>query len=310
MQADDTPLFFPTIPATTSTFMTDPISTVASTPMDQPRVPAFTHIVIVMLENKDFGEVIGDPKMPIFNKLAKNYTLLTQYYAIAHPSLPNYIALIGGDTFGITTDCTDCNINAPSLPDLIEASGRTWKTYQQDMPSPCYSGNSFKNYVKRHNPFVYFDPIRLDRTRCEKNIVPLTMLQTDADAGQLPNFIFISPDLCNDAHDCSIDYADEEITDELNILVPALNKTAEPYLIVINWDEGNANTTTSCCGLPEQAGGRIAIVLISPQVKNGFEDDTPYTHYSLLKTIAESWGLPYLGHAADDNNVLIIAPWK
>lgn len=310
VQTDDTPVFFPITPTLGSTLMTDPISTVTSTPTDRPQVPAFTHIVIIMLENKDFGEVINDPKMPIFNKLAQNYTLLTQYYAIGHPSLPNYIALIGGDTFGITTDCTDCNINAPSLPDLIEASGRTWKTYQQDMPSPCYSESSFKNYVKRHNPFIYFDPIRLDQTRCEKNIVPLTMLQTDADAGQLPNFMFISPNICNDAHDCNLDYADEELTDELNTLVPALDKTAEPYLIVLNWDEGNANTTTSCCGLPEQAGGRIAVVLISPQVKNGFQDDTPYTHYSLLKTIAEAWSLPYLGHAADDNNVLIIAPWK
>ena len=310
VQTDDVPVFFPATPTSTSTLEVDSISTGTPTPSKRPQVPVFAHIVVIMLENKDFGEVIDDPKMPIFNKLAQNYTLLNQYYAIGHPSLPNYIALIGGDTFGIMTDCTDCYINATSLPDLIEASGRTWKTYQQDMPLPCYSGSSFKNYVKRHNPFVYFDSIRYDKIRCENNVVPLTMLKTDAEAGQLPNFMFISPDRCNDAHDCTIDYADEELTDELNILIPALDKTAEPYLIVINWDEGNADTTTSCCGLPEKAGGRIAVVLISPQVKNGFTDDTPYTHYSLLKTISESWGLPYLGHAAEDNNVLITAPWK
>ncbi len=305
---DDVPLFFPTISASTTT--ADTANILTPVPGNQSAIPAFTHIVIFMLENKDFGEVIDDPKMPIFNKLAQNYTLLTEYYTIGHPSLPNYIALIGGDTFGITSDCVDCTINAVSLPDLIEASGRTWKTYQEDMPFPCYGGKSFKDYVKRHNPFAYFDPIRLDRARCEKSIVPLTMLKTDVDAGQLPNFIFISPNLCNDVHDCSLDNADEWLTDRLNLLIPALNKTAEPYLVVLNWDEGKASTTTSCCGLPEQAGGRVATVLISPQVKNGFQDSTPYTHYSLLKTIAEAWGLPYLGHAADDNNVLIIAPWK
>jgi len=81
-----------------------------------------------------------------------------------------------------------------------------------------------------------------------------------------------------------------------------------PYLIILTWDEGQGNH--SCCGLPAEAGGRVATVLISPLVKNGFQDDTPYTHYSLLKTIEAAWGLPYLGRAADENNAVITAPWK
>ena len=91
-------------------------------------------------------------------------------------------------------------------------------------------------------------------------------------------------------------------------LVPALDATDEPYLVILTWDEGQGNH--SCCGLPESAGGRIATILISPQVKIAFQDATPYTHYSLLKTIAEAWGLPYLGHAADEENVIITVPWK
>jgi hypothetical protein len=91
-------------------------------------------------------------------------------------------------------------------------------------------------------------------------------------------------------------------------LVPALDATSQAYLIVLTFDEGQGNH--SCCGLPEEAGGRIPVVLLSPLVKNGFQDETPYTHYSLLKTIAEAWGLAYLGHAADGDNVLITAPWK
>jgi hypothetical protein len=114
--------------------------------------------------------------------------------------------------------------------------------------------------------------------------------------------------MCNIGHDCSLDIADNWLENLYNELVPALDATGQTYLIVLTFDEGKGNQ--SCCGLEEGEGGRIAVVLISPSAKKGFQDDTPYTHYSLLKTISESWGLAYLGHAADDDNVLITAPWK
>jgi len=91
-------------------------------------------------------------------------------------------------------------------------------------------------------------------------------------------------------------------------LIPALQKESSNYLIVLNWDEGKDNA--SCCGLSKEAGGRIAVVLISPLVKNHFQDSTPYTHYSLLKTISKSWDVPYLGYAGQDSTPLILAPWK
>ena len=292
------------VPATvTSTSMPSPTPT--ATP--KPLVPNFERIVIIMFENKEFGSVIGNNLMPNYNKLAREYTLLTQYYAVTHPSLPNYIAFIGGDTFGIDSNCNDCFINAPSLPDYIEASGRTWKTYQEDMPEPCYLGDAHL-YVQKHNPFIYFDPIRLDQARCERGIVPLTALQTDIDAGTLPNFSFIKPNLCNDSHDCALDIADAWLTDLLGYLVPGLDATGDSYFIAMLFEEGQGNH--SCCGLSLEAGGRVPVVLYSPIVKNGFEDTTPYTHYSLLKTISAAWGLPYLGHAKEDSHALIVAPWK
>lgn len=298
-------------PPPTATATVTPSPTHTSTPTATatpiPLVPHFDHIVVIVFENKEFGTVIDNPDMPAFNKLAKDYTLLTQFYAVIHPSLPNYIAMIGGDTFGIDTNCNGCFIAAPSLPDLIETGGRTWRTYQEDMPEPCFFGDHGE-YAQKHNPFIYFDPIRLDTSRCQKGIVPLTALQMDIMAGTLPNFIFITPNLCNSAHDCTLDITDQWLSDQLSRLVPALDAKGPNYLIVLTWDEGQGDH--SCCGLPEKAGGRIAVVLISPLVKNGFEDETPYTHYSLLKTISESWGLAYLGHAADANHQLIIAPWK
>ena len=294
---------FPPATPTPSPF---PSATVSPSATPAPLVPRFEHIVLILLENKEFGIVVGNPQMPYFNHLAANYTLLTQHYAPTHPSLPNYLALIGGDTFGITTDCETCYVDAPSLPDLLEARGLSWKAYQEDMPSPCFLG-SWGNYVQKHNPFIYFDAIRLDEARCKSHIVPLDALEEDIANNALPNFLFITPNLCNDAHDCELKITDNWLAAFMEKLQPALDAEGSPYLILLTWDEGQG--THSCCGLPEEAGGRVATILVSPQVRRGFQDETPYTHYSILKTISESWQLPYLAHAADDENALITAPW-
>jgi hypothetical protein len=124
-----------TLTSTPTIVPTEPITPTA-TPV--PLVPDFKHIIIVVFENKEFGTVVNNPQMPYFNQLAQSYTLLTQLYAETHPSLPNYLAMIAGDTFGVTFDCTKCFQDAVTLPDLIESHGLTWKTYQEDMPSPCY----------------------------------------------------------------------------------------------------------------------------------------------------------------------------
>jgi phospholipase C len=272
-----------------------------------PKVPDFVHIVMIIFENKEFGSVVGNSQMPYFNALANQYTLLTQHYAIMHPSLPNYIALMGGDTFGFTTNSENQSVNATSLPDLIEQSGRTWRAYQEDMPKPCFEGSTL-SYVKKHNPFVYFDPIRLDEERCNRSVVPLNELYSDLSAGTLPNFVYITPNMCNSTHDCTLDVSDQWLYDLMVKLEDYLKASGEPYLILITFEEGQGYH--SCCGLPEEAGGRVPTILVSPQAKKGFQDDTPYTHYSILKTIAEAWGLPFLGKAADENNVLIEKPFN
>ena len=302
------PTFVVQIPTLVPLPSAAPTVAVPPTPTPRPLVPEFQHIVTIVFENKEFGTVIGNPQMPYFNELAKSNTLLSQFYAVTHPSLPNYLAMVSGDTFGLTFDCYSCSYDAPSIPDLIEASGRTWKTYQEDMPSACFDGTEYGNYAIKHNPFVYFKPIRLNAERCSRSVVPLTQLPEDLATGQLPNYVFITPNQCNDAHDCDLDVADNWLRNIMLPLQTALDLEGKPYLIVLTWDEGQGNH--SCCGLPQEAGGRIATILISPQAKTGFEDTTPYTLYSLLKTEAESWHLQYLGHAADAENVLITAPWK
>lgn len=270
----------------------------------QTAVPLFSNIVLIIFENRNIDDVIGNPDMPNINKLVKENTHLSNYFAITHPSLPNYISLMGGDTFGITEDCTDCFVNAPSLPDLIEASGRTWKTYQEDIPSPCYLGDEGL-YVQKHNPFVYFDPMRLDARRCERSVVSFKELKRDIYYGVLPNFIFITPNMCHNAHDCPLSVADKWLGEQLDLLIPPLEELSSDYLVVILFDEGDQDSV-----LDDWNGGNVPVVLISPHVKRGFVDDEYYSHYSLLKTISDSWGLGYLGRAADKDTNSIQKPWK
>jgi phosphatidylinositol-3-phosphatase len=271
------------------------------------KVPEFSHVIIIILENHEMSDIIGNSSMPNLNTLAQHYASLTNYYAVGHPSLPNYIAMTSGDTQGITSDCTNCFVNQTNLMDLIEKSGRSWRAYMEDMPAACTLGNLSK-YAQKHNPFVYYDDIRNNSTRCQQNDVPFSQFNSDLKNNQLPAFAWITPNLCNDAHSCPVETADQWLGPVVdNILHSAAFD--QNSLLVITFDEGTGNS--GCCGLPSKAGGKIATLLISKQVKPGFQDNTPYTHYSLLKTIETSWGLlPLLGHSADAETNLISAPWE
>jgi phosphatidylinositol-3-phosphatase len=281
---------------------------VVSSAGDAPAVPPFSHVLVVIMENREFGEAIGNARMPRFNRWADDYALLTDYYAVSHPSLPNYLALIGGDIFGVRTDCLDCFVKARSLPDLLEAGGRTWKAYLEGLPAAGFLGDRSGAYAKKHNPFAYFEAIRNDPLRLIKSIVPLSELTADLEAGRLPDFSFVVPDMCHSGHDCDA----RTVDDWLGTVVPPILRSAgfdRTSLLVLIFDEGT--TDRGCCGSSSKAGGgHIAVVLISPLVKPGCKDATPYSHYSLLKTIALSWGLDELGHASDPQVNPIVFPWR
>jgi hypothetical protein len=278
------------------------------TPTPKIGVPNLDHIILIMLENRDYKTVIGaGTQMPLLNALAQQNVLLSNYFAVSHPSLPNYISLVSGSTQGITSDCTGCFVNQPNLADLIEASGRTWKSYEESMPSPCFIGDA-NPYAQKHDPFLYFDSIRLNAARCNQSIVPLTALDGDLANNQLPNFSFIMPNLCNSGHDCSASTADKWVTDMVAKLQasPALGINS---LIIIAFDEGSDKSIAGCCGLGSPAGGQVAVVLVSPTTLPEFTDNTPYSHYSLLKTILTAWNLPPLGLTSQDSVQAITAPW-
>ena len=99
----------------------------------RPSVPRFSHVVVVVFENKERGEIVGNSAAPTFATLGAHYASMTRYDAVTHPSLPNYLALVSGSTQGIVSDCTDCVVSGPSLADTLAAHGLGWKTYAEGL---------------------------------------------------------------------------------------------------------------------------------------------------------------------------------
>jgi len=244
------------------------------------------------MENEESTSIIGNGAAPYINGLANSYGLATQYYAVSHPSLPNYLALTAGSTFGISSDCTTCWVNASNLADQIETSGRSWKAYLEGMPSACFVGDSYP-YMQKHNPWLYYNDIRTNAARCSAHVVPFSRLGTDLGGGSVPNYVWITPNMCNDMHDCSIATGDSWLSQQ----VPAiLNSSAfqNGGVLFITWDEGDTNA--GCCTY--SAGGNAAMLVISPLAGLGFASTIAEDHYSLVRTVEDSWGMPELNNAS------------
>jgi phosphatidylinositol-3-phosphatase len=245
------------------------------------------HIAVILMENEEYGDIVGSPATPFLNRLARRYALARQMYAITHPSLPNYLALTGGSTFGIDSDCTECSVHATSLVDQLERAHISWRAYMEDLPRPCFTGAGAGEYAKKHDPFVYYVP---DRGSC-RNIVPLTRLHTDERAGTLPRFIWITPNLCHDMHDCDPGTGDRFLAG----LVPRLlGDLGRDGLLIVTWDEGTSDD--GCCRLA--AGGHIATIVAGGGARAGARLSTPTDHYSVLQTIEDLLALPRLRGAA------------
>jgi acid phosphatase len=256
-----------------------------------PTLPAFDHIFTIVMENHSYTEIIGSAQAPYINSLANQYGLATNYFGVSHPSLPNYLALTGGSTFGVTTDCTTCFQNQPNIAaDRIEQSGRSWKAYMDSMPSPCFVGDSGA-YVQKHDPFIYYNDIRLNTTECNK-VVPYTQLASDlGSASTTPNYVWITPNLINDMHDGTVAQGDTWLSTEVPKILNSPAWTSQNSLLQIVWDEDDGTQNN-----------QIPALMIAKNVTPGFRSAIQYDHYSLLKTVEAAWGLSPL--TANDGNAI------
>jgi hypothetical protein len=248
-------------------------------------VPDFTHVVVVVFENEEATSIAGNPDAPTFNALAHRYASLTSYDAVAHPSLPNYLALVSGSTHGITSDCGDCVVKARSLADTLVRAGKTWNTYAEGLPYPGFTGGSDGRYAKKHNPFLYFRDVAASAAR-RRRVVPFPQLGRDLARGRLPDFSLVVPDLCDDMHDCSVATGDAWLKAHV---VPLLHSRAlRGGVVFVVFDEGTSSTG---------GGGRIEALALGPTVRRGSRFTRATNHYGLLRTIEDAWKLPRLGYS-------------
>jgi hypothetical protein len=252
----------------------------ATTPLD--------HVVIIALENKPQASIIGNPNAPYVNQLAGSNARATNYYAVTNPSLPNYIALTSGTTAGITSDCNPpggaCVANVPNIADSLEQAGKTWKEYAESMPQPCYAGNSGA-YAVKHNPFLYYPDILNNGGRCNAHVVPFGGLASDlTSVDTLPSYVFITPNTCNDMHDCSVATGDTWLSQQVPKILGSPAFTLQHSLLVIVWDEGN------------NSNNNVPVIFAGSAAKQDYITDTYYSHYSLLRTIENNFGLTPLTH--------------
>jgi len=253
----------------------------------------FGHVFILVEENANYSDVIGSSAMPYLNGLTNQYGLATQFYADTHPSIGNYLMLTAGQV--LTNDDSQTPQSFPvSVDNVVReliASGNSWKQYAESIPSVGYLGDDSSccggQYYAHHVPLPYMTDAQA-ASQLPK-IVPFTQLSSDLSNNALPNYGFITPNGCDDAHDCGLNVADNWLKTNIDPLIksPQFQKDG---LLVIVFDESDTDNTNG--------GGRVATVIVSPFAKPGYQSTTIYQHESVLRLMLEGLGVKTLPGSA------------
>ncbi|HEV2750218.1 MAG TPA: Ig-like domain-containing protein [Gemmatimonadales bacterium] len=243
----------------------------------------FDHIFIVMEENNDYASVTSS-SMPYLTGLAAQYGLATQYYANTHPSIGNYFEITGGQII-TNNDSYGSTVSSDNVIRHLVAAGKSWKSYDEDLPSVGFVQLDYDdgNYASRHNTIVHYTDVH-DNPAQAQNVVPFTQFTTDLANGAVPNYSFIVPNLCNDAHDCSLNTADSWLQTNIDPLVKSAFFQQNNCLLIIVFDESGGDNTNG--------GGRVYWVAVSPtKSKRGYQSTTLYQHQSTLRLMLKGLGV-------------------
>lgn len=262
-------------------------------------VPAFDHVFVIYLENTDYSETIGSSYAPYMNSLFQQGALLTNYTGVYHPSDENYLALSGGDTY--TQGATYYpNINNPNqhIGDVLEAAGKTWKSYEQGMGTPCNMTNSADSHFHADDaPFANYTNISGNLARCQAHLVDLSQLTTDLQStATTPAFSWIAADNWYNGEDAyysnmsintSLTAQDQFLSQTLPLLFNSPAWTQQRSLLVVTYDESSTGSWVS--GTYNQ----VATVVLASQnaVKAGYQSSQSYNHYSTGRTIESALGI-------------------
>ena len=256
-------------------------------------VPPLTHAYVIVLENRAYEGIVGSPDAPYLNSLIARYGLAQSYQAVAHPSQPNYVALVSGSTNGVTDD-EPHDINAPNVFDQLEQAGRTWRVFAEDYPGGCFTGATATDgrdgtgtYARKHNPAISFPAISGTPSRCA-NIQDLTSFDPAA-----ADVEFIIPNQCHDMHSCSTAEGDAWLKQFVPTILDSATYKSGGALF-ITFDESSD---------ADKVSNHVATIVASPLVPAGSQSAVPHTHYSLLRTLEDAWHLPCLADSCSANNL-------
>jgi phosphoesterase family protein/Ig-like domain-containing protein/immunoglobulin I-set domain protein len=256
-----------------------------------PTVPLSNHVFLLVEENHSYSNVIGSPLMPYLNALANRYGLATQYYANTHPSIPNYFMLTTGQTVSSDEMQTPATlpVSADNIVRQLMISGKTWKSYSEDMPSAGYTGGDTASYMVSHNPFAYFTDVANSSTQ-KLNLVPFSQFATDLASNQLPNFSYLRPNMMNDGHNGTLDGMDMWLRTNIAPLLASAT-FQQDGLLIITFDESDDADVA-------HGGGHVATLVISPKAISGAKPATVYQHESVLRTMLLALGISNFPGAA------------
>ncbi len=251
------------------------------TPSPTP-VPASPHVFVIVMENMNLAAALRSPSV---EQLAAKYVLATNYHAVSSPSLPNYLAMTSGSTWGITDDAYHV-LPAGGLGAQLTAAGVTWRAYMEGLTSAGCLRSPYP-YALKHNPFAYYGGA------CPENVVALDALDADLSA-DTPSFVWITPGLCHDGHDCPLTEAGPWLEDLVARIVASPAWRDHGALFVV-WDEGDGRSSD------------VPLIVASPDIESRRVDGS-YDHYSLLAAIEDRFGLPRLGAAKDARPLTDLLP--
>jgi hypothetical protein len=333
-------------------------------------IPHFDHVFYIMMENLGVDQIVGNPYVPYINQLITTYGYGSNYYGVTHDSLPNYIAAISGNNWYTYSDNPSQTFNHTNLIDQLVANHISWKGYMESMPYPGYTGYYYPSqsnnlYVLKHDPFLLFTDI-VNNPQQRNNVVPLTQLTTDLSQNDMPQFVWITPNICNDMHGgpAECPYPNSNSISDPNAIqlfqdgdnfvqtwvstITSSKAWTGNSVIFITWDEAEYPScpeppyppapaftgagpdapvappsvfTDNCVAAPTDSsgnpipgvfgGGNVPLIVITTQMTGQGHGPSsgPITvntwadHYSILRTIEQSWNLGYLGMASDSAQV-------
>ncbi len=249
--------------------------------------PSIKHVIVIVMENHSYSDVIGHA--PFVTALSKRCGLATNYHAISHPSLPNYLAMTSGSIHGIHTDCSpaSCPVRGANVFTQIARHGLRWRAYAESMPTSCNRGSAGL-YAARHVPAVYY--VRA-RRGCRRHVRALGKvgsgrLHYALHHGHAPAFMFVTPNLCNDMHSCPLKTGDNWLAKWVPMIVASPTYRHGHTAVFIVWDEGGGNQN------------QVPLVVVSRYTKAGTAAHRLLTHFSLLRATEHLLGMRrYLGKA-------------